>query len=64
MVGVLVAVVAAGILISLALGVDLKDLPWFAIIVTLVLGSFFLIVQRRRRRALEDMDDSEAPSEQ
>jgi hypothetical protein len=60
MVGILAAVVAAGILIALALGSDLQDLPWGAIILAAILGGFFLIVQRRRRRAIREMDDPEA----
>jgi len=59
MVGILAAVVTAGILVALALGSDLQDLPWGAIILAAILGGFFLMIQRRRRRAIEEMDEPE-----
>lgn len=51
------ALVAGGILLALALGSDLADLPWGAIILAMILGSAFLVIQRRRRREIDAMED-------
>lgn len=57
MAGAMFTLVAAGILIALALGSSLSDLPWGAIILALILGTTFLVIQRRRRREIDAMDD-------
>lgn len=57
MVAILAAVVAAAILLSLAFGVSLSQLPWGAIILAVILAVAMLVVQRRRRREWQRLDD-------
>ena len=62
MAGAMFALVAAGILVALALGSDLSDLPWGAIFLALILGSGFVVIQRRRQREMAAMDDDLDPA--
>ena len=63
MAGAMFALIAGGILVALALGTELTDLPWGAVILGVIMGIFFLVVQRRRRRELDAMEDDPDPFE-
>jgi hypothetical protein len=57
MVLIFVAVVGAGVLLALAFGASLSDLPWGAIILAGILAVVMLVVHRRRQRAIQAMED-------